>query len=332
MATKSTKSSSRSTKGTAKKNVLIVGVTRTVGRKVAQILMHDKYVDKVVGVAKEEMPYYFADLDPRRFFYYSMDILKYRELNNFFNSDLYKRAEINTVLHLAHVADPAIYTEKSHHVNVAGTRNILERCVEDRNIKKFIFLSGAEVYKLKGDNDVLITEENELNFDPDAHPLIQDYVNAELLCRSKSDTKGMDMVILRPSGIIGRNIRSDLNMYLESNICATVLGYNPMINPIHSRDVITAIRLVIGKKVHGAFNLGGKDIAPVTTWLRMAKKPYFPVPSPFYNQVNKTLRRMRMTRYDSSVNPLRLQFSCILDYSKATKTFGWTPQEHVKFD
>jgi UDP-glucose 4-epimerase len=314
-----------------KKNILITGATSTIGRQVVQQFYFDKNVGVVIGVAKEDKPYYFNDLNPTRFIYKNMNILKTRELNNLFLSQMFKEANINTVVHLAFINRLDKADISTHVLNVDGTKNLIDRCLETGNMTKFVFKSSDAVYKLKHSNPVLLDENADLNFDPDADPWVKDRVDADMICRSKMDNKKMGIVILRTSNIIGRNVHSQLNSYFDSKVVFKLLGFNPMINLVHSRDVIRAMQMAIHKNVRGVFNIAGTETAPISKFVELNGGIVISMPSFMLAGINKVQRALRMTDYYYSVDKDRMKYSCLLDTSKAREVLGFSPKNRIKF-
>lgn len=312
-------------------NVLITGVTSTIGRMLAQQLYFDRSVGKIIGVSIEQEPYYFDDFSRERFTYIRTNILKYRELNNLFLSPVFKSASIDTVIHLAFVTSPKIDPEEAYNINVEGTRNLLLRCIESRSIRKFIFKSSMVVYKIRPHNPVLLDENAELNLDPMADPWIKNRVDADMVCRSMMDEPKMDIVILRFSNIIGRNISSELNEFFDMKPCFVPAGFNPMVNLIHARDVVNAIQLAIHKKVRGVFNVGGKETAPLRTFLYYNKNQPVPVPHPFLDPIYKFMLKVGISNYYYPVEKDLLRFPALPDWSKAKKILGYEPKNRVRF-
>ncbi len=316
-----------------RRRVLITGVTGTLGRQLAERLMCDKKVENILGVAIDEKPYYFEDFDPRRFHYRQVNILKSRELTNLFLSDDFRNLQIDTVVHLAFLHRAEFLTPEAHVLNVEGTKNLLDRCIENRKIKMFIFKSSATVYKVRPHNPVRLTENDDLNFDSDCHPVIKDMVDAEMLCRAKMDNGHMNIVVLRPSATIGRNVHTFYNTYLESAVCLRAAGFNPMVNLIHVKDVVRAIQMAIHhKNAKGIFNIAGKETAPVADLARLAGAVGVSLPTPLIKPVNRLLRLAGLTKFDAGVDLDRLKYACLLDTSKAKRTLGFEPEHHIKFN
>ncbi len=320
--------------GSRKKNVLITGVTGTVGSRMAEALYYDKNVGIIIGVALGSKPYYFNQFDRKRFIYKNLNILKQRDLTNLFLAPDFKEAKINTVIHLAflnRIVSRVREKKNINTLNVEGTRNLLDKCLESGTVTKFIFKSSDVVYKIRPHNPIYLDENADLNFDTDIDPWIKDRVDADMICQSKLDNPKMNIVILRFSNIIGRMVSSQMNAYFDSAINFRALGYNPLINLIHMEDVVQAIQLAIHKNVKGIFNIAGADTAPISTFAEINQSRIYAVPSPLLGPLNTVLRKMGLTRYYYSVDADRLKYSVLLDTRKAEKLLGFRPKSHVYF-
>ncbi len=317
--------------GNDKKNILITGVTNSVGRNLATHLYNHRKVGVIFGVSKiKEKPYYFNDFDPKRFLYRNCNILKYRDLKNLFLSKSFKNSKINTVVHLA-FHNRVQRGEDIHQLNVVGTKNLIENCIASKRISKFVFKSSDVVYKLRPHNPVFLDEHADLNFDPNADQWIKDRVDADMICRSYMDNKNMKFVILRMTNIIGRNIIGQFNAYFDSKPIFKTMGFNPMINLIHMKDVIQAITLASFKNVKGIYNIAGQDTAPITTIADLNGATCVSIPEPLLGPLNWLQRKMGLTNYYYSVDRDRQKYTALLDISKAEKELGFKPQGRIEF-
>lgn len=312
-------------------NVLITGVTGTLGRQLAQHLYFDKSIGTIIGIAKGERPYYFDEYDPKKFVYSQVDLTKHRELNNLFFSDMFKDAQIDTVIHLAFQNRPSMHGEKSHQLNVLGTKNMLDKAIETPGITKFIFKSSGIVYRVLAHGDVVLDEESDLNFEESANRWVKDRVDADMLCRSRMDNRKVDVVVMRYSNIVGRNVHSQVNEYLSSPVCIHPAGFDPMVNLIDVKDVIGSIRIAIDKKVSGVFNIVGRDSAPLSVFVRQAGHKSISLPTPLIGPVNVIQRKLGITRYNFEVDQARMHFAALMDGKKAEQQLGYIPRHHVDF-
>ncbi len=312
--------------------VLITGSTRCLGRQLTESLYYDKRVEMVVATARDrEVPYYYRYFDRHRFSYQPLNLNRYRSLQDFFQSRPFRDAEINTVVHLAFRGNPQTYGARTHRLNVEGTKNFLDRCLHTKSVTQFVYFSSACVYKLHPSNPVALREGDDLNFDPHAHPIVQDAVGAEMLCRAQMDHPRCSIVVLRPSGMIGRNVASELNLLFESAVCFTPMGFDPMVNPIHSLDVVRALKQVMAHDVRGIYNVAGPDIGPLSEFLRLAGCRNYAAPFAMLGRLYKMARTLSLTKFDFDLNGNRLRYSLVLDGDKAARDLGFRPRHHIKF-
>jgi UDP-glucose 4-epimerase len=314
--------------GIRKKNVLITGVTGTIGSRLAEALYYDKNVGIIIGAARGAKPYYFNQFDTKRFIYKDMNILKSRGLTNLFLTTDFKEADINTVVHLAFFnrVSRSKQKESFHRLNVEGTNNLLDKCIESGSVSKFIFKSSDVVYKIRPHNPVYLDENADLNFDTDVDQWVKDRVDADMICQSKMDSKGINIVILRFSNIIGRMGSGQLNAYFDSPLVFRAMGFNPLINLIHMEDVVFAIQSAIHKNVKGIFNIAGADTAPISTFSEINRSRMYSLPEPLLGPVNTVMRKLGMTRYYYSVDADRLKYSVLLDTRKVAKMLDFKPR------
>ena len=318
-----------------KQNVLITGVTGTLGSRLAEALYYDKSVGVIFGVALGSKPYYFNQFDSNRFRYKNLNILKQRDLTNLFLSSDFKEAKINTVVHLAfmnRIVSGSREKKSFNTLNVEGTRDLLDKLIESGSVTKFIFKSSDVVYKIRPHNPIYLDENADLNFDTDVDPWIKDRVDADMICQSKLDNRKVNIVILRFSNIIGRMVSSQMNAFFDSPLNFRALGFNPLINLIHMEDVVQAIQLAIKKNVKGIFNIAGADTAPISTFAEINRSRMFSLPGILLRPSNAVLRRLGLTRYYYSVDADRLRYSVLLDTAKAERDLGFRPRSHVYFE
>jgi UDP-glucose 4-epimerase len=313
-----------------KVNILITGVTSSIGRNLATHLYNHRRVGIILGVGREDKPYYFNDFDPKRFIYRNCNILRYRDLKNLFHSRSFAKAGINTVVHLA-FHNRVMRGEDAHELNVMGTKKLIENCIQDGNISKFVFKSSDVVYKLRPHNPVYLDENADLNFDTDADQWVKDRVDADMICRTMMDNQKTKIVILRMTNIIGRNIAGQFNAYFDSKPIFKTMGFNPLINLLHMRDVIQATTAAIMKDVKGIYNIAGQDTAPITTFAELNHSTCISIPEPMLGPLNWFQRKLGLTHYYYSVDRERQKYTALLDISKARRDLDYEPKGRIEF-
>lgn len=308
-------------------NVLVTGVTSSVGLNLAHRLYHDTRIGRVVGVAYEPAPPMLARLDPQRFLYQQTNILKYRELKNLFHSAEFRKSGVTAVVHCAFINTPG--ARMAHRLNVEGTKRLLDECCETPDIRKFVFKGSDVVYKIEPDGPVYLDENAELNFDVDVDPWVKDRVDADMICRAKMDSPSLRVVVLRFSSIFGSTVGTRVNTFFDAPLQFRAMGFDPLVNLVHVSDVIQAFEQALFTDVKGIFNIAGGDTAPVSAIAEVAGTRLYPLPAPLLGVANWVLRRLGKTRYYFPVDRDRMRYCGLLDIAKARRVLGYEPHSFL---
>jgi nucleoside-diphosphate-sugar epimerase len=311
--------------------VLVTAATTALGRTFCQELYSDQMrVDHVFAVSDDEaLPYYFRDYHPERFTYWGANLLKERSLKDLFLAERFRRRGIDQIVHFgflrtikARRLSPADATE--------GTRRLLE-FAQAAKIDHFLYVSGCLVYRLRPWTSAVIDETAELDFDPGADAWIKSRVDTDMVCRTFMDQRAPKITVLRPGPMIGRNVTSHLGDLLDSYVITRLAGYDPMIRPIHSTDVLRAIHRCVDARTHAVLNVAGPDIAPLSTFARLAGRPHVALPGPLLRPLNRVQRMLGLSACDLSTLPRWLMYPCVLDTTKGEELLGFRGTNHIKF-
>lgn len=144
------------------------------------------------------------------------NLTELKKLTNteFFGGDVTKKnslkgvmEDIDVVYHLAALRGHDPPSKKAFHrfrlVNVEGTRNILDECIE-KNINRFIYISSTAVM------GVVKVEKIDENTNPDPYtPYQVSKYEAEKLVKKYMQPYGIPAIIIRPSQIYGPGFKGD---------------------------------------------------------------------------------------------------------------------------
>ena len=258
--------------------------------------------------------------DPERFVFASADLSRRRQVDNLFLLDRFRQMPFDTVLHLAFAGNPHGYNFKSHEFNVNAAQHLLQAALR-HGVSKYVFLSSDAVYKLGPRGDYKVREDAELNLDPDAHPILRDTLDAEFICRAKMGEPGVEVMVLRPSGVFGGGVISGINLLFESNPPVLPVGFDPMVNPTTKERLARDLMLSIFLHGKGVFNVAGTTAGPLSKFLEERGIRPIRIPGPALKLLNRAQRVMGMTRYHAGFHPKRLYYSLVLDDDKFERMF-----------
>ena len=295
------------------KKIVITGIAGTIGRLLAQRLHLD---NKVIGLDRRDMP-----RRPKDIVVYSHDLRRKR------CESIFRNNRIDVVYHLNMMHDFRKSQALLHGFNVVGTQRLLEY-VARYKVKKLVFLSTANVYGARPDNPQFLTEEALLRAG-ESFSEMRSLITVDMLVTSFFwKNPKVETVILRPAHIVG-TVRNGPTTYLSLNRVPTVLGFDPMIQVIHEREVVRALEAAMLSGCRGVYNLAGPSAAPVSSILSYLGKT--PVPIPFF-----LLRQLAQKAWDlglAYVPPPEIDFlryPCLVDDSRARQELAYLPELSLK--
>jgi hypothetical protein len=284
-----------------RRSVLVTGAHRKMAAALISRLVDDPNVELVIAVGPGACPAPLLGHDPARFTYAAADLSKRRQVDNLFLLEVVREHRLDTVVHLAFQGNPEGYDIERHEFNVNSTRHLLDGALRE-GVGKFVFLSSDAVYKLGPAYDFKVREDAEINLEPDAHRTLRDTVDAEFLCRAKMDHETCEVVVLRPSGVLGGGVLSGMNLTSKERL---------------ARDLHLALALH-GK---GIYNVAGPVAGPLSRFMEERGVEPRRIPGALLLAANRLQRRLGQTRYHAGFHPKRLYYSLVLDDARFEQTF-----------
>jgi UDP-glucose 4-epimerase len=292
--------------------VVITGICGRLGRDLSRILHRKR---KVIGVDRRAFIDAPADVE-----HHQLDIRSSRAREIF-------RHGVAAVVHLGVMHDPHESSVEHHEFNVVGLQRVLEY-VETYKIPKLLLLSSANVYGPRPDNPQLIREDAPLL---GAGPFsdIRDLVELDMLVNAFFwRNPSTDTVILRPAHILG-TVKNAPSNYLRLEVVPTLLGFDPMIQVVHQRDVLNAIDLALAPGVRGIFNIGGPEPVALSKAIAVLERRIVAVPHSLAKAAVKNLFRFRLTSFPAPELDF-IRYVCMVDDTKARSELGYAPEHGVE--
>jgi UDP-glucose 4-epimerase len=281
--------------------VLITGGSGFIGRAVVKALTaarHDITIfDLVIPNYAERVHLFIAD------------ILQNNILESF---DL---AKPDVVIHLAGCTDPTAGAEHLFKVNVRGTANVVNACIES-GVKRIIFASTGMVYGKNSDLEV--PEDTEIK--PTSL-----YAFTKAVGESLVRASGLDHIIFRMFNVAGPGFRHDPPRYLIPKALAATAseplrifnGLNDIRDYIHVEDVALAyVKAIESGASNETYNLG----TGIPTSLRHV-----------LNDIADEKSAEVPTTLDMDAPGLNKQDGVNLtaDATKARRVLGWRPERNL---
>lgn len=293
--------------------ILITGNAGPLGRQLTKQLL-DKGAH-IVGVDRRPL-----NPIPDGVEHYAMDLRRKSAI------EILRKIKPTSIVHLGVIRSPKSHRKRradSYFLNLESTTQLL-RLAENLPIRKFVYLSTANLYGPSVNTSGILSEETPLH-GANRSPEFRDLVSLDMMVQSffwkQPET---ETIILRPCHIVSSSLRNAPSRYLMLDTIPTILGFDPMLQLMHVSDLIKAIVKSLKSSVRGVFNLAGTDVAPLSRLVKALDRKTLPLPETLFRIVMATSFFSRQSHFP--VGELEhLKYSCIVDDSRARMELGYNP-------
>ena len=301
--------------GGERRPVVVTGVAGRLGRLVARRLHRDPRY-RVIGLDRRP----FVDR-PKDIEHHQVDLRSKRA------RDLFRTHRVDALVHMGFMHTPRATTAEHYSWNIGGTDRLLEYCAQYR-VPKVVVLSSANVYGPRADNTQFLTEDAPL-LAAQAFPEMRDLVEIDHMASSFFwKAREIETVILRPVHILGA-VKNAPSNYLRLSVIPTLLGFDPMVQIIHERDVAEAIACALKPGARGIFNLAGPGEVPLSVVLRELGKPTVPVPHPLAKPIWRAAWRLGLNSFPVDEFDF-IRYVCMVDATRATRELGFRARHSLR--
>ncbi|HVL32381.1 MAG TPA: NAD-dependent epimerase/dehydratase family protein [Actinomycetota bacterium] len=300
----------------AKQRVLITGVSRFLGGRLAQRLEQDPNVGEIFGVDLEE-----PSVELQRTEFVRADI------RNPLIVKVLQATEVDTVVHAAVIATPSRAGGRAQmkEINVIGTMQLFAACQKAEKLKRFVMKSTTAIYGSDPTDPAIFSEE----MGPTSSPrtgYAKDAWEVENYARSFGRRRpDVALTILRFANFIGPRIDTPLTRYFSLPVVPTALGFDPRIQLLHEEDAIEALYRAARDDNPGTFNVAGDGVVYLSQAIRIAGKVAIPVFAPMIGPIASMVRQSGLVDFSpEQVN--FLLYGRVGDVSRLKSTFGYIPR------
>lgn len=292
--------------------VLVTGVCGRLGKLLVRELHR---TDRVVGVDRRP----FTDR-PKDVVHHQLDMRRKKM------KDIFRGRNIRAVVHMGILHDPRRSDRDRHAWNIVAFQKLLDY-MSQYEVPKLVVLSGANVYGPQPNNPQFLTEDAPL-LGAQHFGGMRDLVELDMLAQSFFwKHPGTETVVLRPCHIVGR-VHNAASNYLRLDRPIMVMGFDPMMQVVHEKDVVRAIQLALRPGVSGIFNIRGSGEMPLSHLIRQAGGRPRLVPSPLAKVALEQLWKLRLSNFPSQ-DLDHLRYICMVDDSRARTELGYEPAHSI---
>ncbi len=300
--------------------VLVTGVSRYLGRRLAAQLAADPSIDRVVGV--DASPPSKADLARLgRTEFVRADIRNPRIAR------VIAQAKVDTVVHASVTATPrgAGGRTSMKELNVIGTMQLLAACQKSDTVRRLVVKSTTSVYGSSPRDPAVFVEDAAARALPRSG-YGKDAVEVEGYVRGFSRRRpDITVTVLRFANFIGPTIDTPLARYFALPVVPTAFGFDPRLQLLHEDDAVEVMRQATLADHHGVFNVAGPGAMLLSQAIRRAGRVVLPVPAPAVRLVANLVRRSGLVDF----SPEQMQFLSygrVVDIERLQTQFPYTPK------
>jgi nucleoside-diphosphate-sugar epimerase len=318
------------------RNVMVTHADEPLGRRIVKRLYFDDAVGHILAVGAGPPPRAFD-----RFLgdgagavsYARVDLTRHRPVADLFHSVVGQAAARQGIDTLIHLPDHSPgHTGGSRSLaqvpdRTAEARLVLQHCLESSSIRHLVALGSAYVYRLDPGNANRMTEQSELELDPDLPSEARAWVDCDMLFHGEVGSQSLRVALLRVPSVVSAS-----GGLLMSPITSVgpipplrALGFDPMCALVADNDVCRAVRLALHRRASGIFNIAGGECLPMSVLARWTGAPSYGVPGVLLRTAAGAARLLGAEGLRSSIDSPHLRYGLSLDTSRARRELGFEP-------
>lgn len=289
--------------------ILITGVSGYIGSKLAERLQ-DSY--HVVGIdirnpEREVGKFIHCDIrDP---------IIKH----------IVREYEIDRVIHLASVLESSKDEQRDYDIDVNGTRNVVEACI-DNAVKQLIVTSSGAAYGYHADSPTWLDENDPLRGNDEIPYARHKLLVEQYLAEVRHTHPELKQLVLRPGTVLGANTRNQITNLFEK---AVVLGVSGSPSPfvfIWDEDLLGVIETGLREQRAGIYNLAGDGCLTISEVAQRLGKPLCKLPATLIRLALAIGHSLGISRY-SPVQVKFIRYRPVLSNRRLKEEFGYQLQK-----
>ena len=298
------------------RRVLVTGAGGYLGRQFVPALV-EAGVTRVVALDVRELPE--ADRVPG---------VTYRvgDVRDAAIVDVLREHAVECVVHLAAIVTPpkGSTRELEHSIDVLGTRNVLQACI-DAGVQQLVVSSSGAAYGYHADNPVPLVESDALRGNPEFAYSDHKRQVEEMLAVARTDHPELRQLIFRPGAILGDTTSNQITNLFEQRFVLGIAGTDAPFTFVWDRDVVACLVQGVVRNAEGIYNLAGDGMTTMPEIARRLGKRFVPVPAWVIRGALTVAKPLKLSRYGPEQVDF-LRYRPVLSNEKLKREFGYTPQ------
>jgi UDP-glucose 4-epimerase len=290
------------------KRILITGAAGYIGHQLGNRLAHDF---EVLG----------TDIRERNDLSFPIQVIDIRSRRL---ADLMRSRDITHVVHLASVLRASNDRQKDFDIDVGGTRNVLQSCLE-AGVRHLTVTSSGAAYGYHPDNPDWLDEDDPLRGNETFAYADHKRRIEEMLGRYRRLHPELEQLVLRPGTVLGATTRNQITALFTARRILVLRGHDSPFVFIWDEDVLEILDKGIREDITGIYNLAGDGALDMREIARRLGKPTLTLP------VGLVTFGLRVAKwFGKPTGPEQIDFlryRPVLSNRRLKEEFGYTPRK-----
>jgi UDP-glucose 4-epimerase len=235
---------------------------------------------------------------------------------------------IDTVVHLASIVTPGKDSnrELEYSVDVGGTQNVLQACVQ-RGVAHIVVSSSGAAYGYHADNAAWLTEDTPLRGNESFAYSHHKRLVEEMLAQYRQSHPQLQQTVLRIGTILGERVNNQITALFEKKRLLAIRGSDSPFVFIWDEDVTGAIVHALSSQApSGCYNLAGDGALTIFEIARLLNKRPRVLPAWLLQTALWVGSRLGISRYGPEQLDF-LRYRPVLLNTALKTQFGYTPRK-----
>jgi UDP-glucose 4-epimerase len=296
--------------------VLLTGVSRYLGGRVARALSTSGLVGHVIGVDVIPPTHDIGDAEFVR-----------ADIRNPVISKIIEAEQVDTVVHMNVIATPTFVGGRASQkeINVIGTMQLLAACQKADSVRRLVVKSSTSVYGSSSRDPAMFTEDMGPKRQPRAgfgkdSMEVEGYVRG--FSRRRPDTA---IHLLRFANALGPEIRTSLTDYFTLPVIPTPMGFDARLQFVHEDDLVRAVVRSTTGDQEGIVNIAGDGVITLAQAVALLDRPSVPVIGQAAGMLGGVFKRFGLADFSADQMSL-LSFGRGVDTTRMRGVFGFEPE------
>ena len=234
-----------------------------------------------------------------------------------------RRHRIDTVVHLAAIVNPGRDVALEHRVDVEGSRNVLDACL-DSGVRRLVVSSSGAAYGYHADSPEWLDERDPVRGNDEFPYSRHKRIVEEMLAEARDEHPELEQVVFRIGTILGPSVHNQITALWDGARLLRVAGSDSPFVFVWVDDVAAAMVRAATDGPPGVFNVAGDGRMTVPEIAARLGKRMLSVPAWALGAALTVGHALRLTEHGPEKVRF-LRYRPVLANRRLKEEFGYTP-------